>query len=422
MSPQQRPPAIAIDDLGEPRFTAEARAVLDLMAEAGRSVTLEPDELMTTAVAETGLDDFGPGDFVERLEVLCRSLREESGLNHAGVFAQSQLLTGLLRNRLLIEDLIARHPEILDEVIAAPIVICGLPRTGTTHLHNLMASDPELRSLPYWESLEPVLAERERPAPGLPDPRRARTDLSLSFLETAMPEFRRMHEMTTDHVHEEIQLLAIDFSTMLFETIAPLPTWRDSYLARDQSPSYAYLRKVLQVLQWQRGGTRWVLKSPQHLEQFPALLATFPDATFVVTHRDPVSVTASMVTMLAYSARLGQDRVDLHRIGGYWADRLEHMLRSCADHRDVLPAARTIDVHFDRFMADDLAMVRCVYETAGQPFTPASESSISAFVDEHPRGRFGGVSYDLGLFGIDRRRLRHDLSFYLERFGVSEEV
>ncbi len=421
MSPSQRPPAIAIDDLGEPRFGAEARAVLDLMAEAGRSVTLQPDELMTTAVAEAGLDDFGPGDFVERLEVLCRSLREESGLNHAGVFAQSQLLTGLLRNRLLIEDLVARHPEILDEVIAAPIVICGLPRTGTTHLHNLIASDPALRSLPYWESLEPVLPERERPAAGHPDPRRARTDLSLAFLETAMPEFRRMHEMTTDHVHEEIQLLAIDFSTMLFETIAPLPTWRDSYLARDQSPSYAYLRKVLQVLQWQRGGTRWVLKSPQHLEQFPALLATFPDATFVVTHRDPVSVTASMVTMLAYSARLGQDRVDLHRIGDYWADRLERMLRSCADQRDVLPAARTLDVHFDRFMADDLAMVRCVHEIAGQPFTAASESAMTAFLDEHPRGRFGGVRYDLGLFGIDRRRLRHDLSFYVERFGVSEE-
>ena len=111
--------------------------------------------------------------------------------------------------------------------------------------------------------------------------------MALSFLDAAMPYFKRMHEMTVEHTHEEIQLLAIDFSTMLFETTAPMPTWRDHYLARDQRPSYAYLLRVLKVLQWLRGGTRWVLKSPQHLEQFPALVDTFPDATFVVTHRDP---------------------------------------------------------------------------------------------------------------------------------------
>ncbi len=133
-----------------------------------------------------------------------------------------------------------------------------------------------------------------------------------------------------DHTHEEIQLLAIDFSSMLLETTAPMPTWRDAYRARDQRPSYAYLRRILQVLQWLRGGTRWVLKSPQHLEQFPALVDTFPDATFVVTHRDPVAVTTSMVTMLAYSARLTRGHVDVPGIGRYWADRLELMLRSCA--------------------------------------------------------------------------------------------
>ena len=102
-----------------------------------------------------------------------------------------------------------------------------------------------------------------------------------------MPYFKRMHEMTVDHVHEEIQLLAIDVSTMLFETLSLLPSWRDSYRATDQTPCYEYLRTILKVLQWLRGGSRWVLKSPQHLEQFGPLRATFPDATFVVTHRDP---------------------------------------------------------------------------------------------------------------------------------------
>ena len=212
---------VVIDDLARPRFTDEVAPILAMMSEAGSTLALEPAALMEAAVEQAGLDDFGPDDFVERLEILCRALRTEARLNDAGIMAQHMLLTGLLRNRLLIEDLVVRHPEILDIEIEAPIVICGLPRTAPTHLHNMMSSDPALRSLPYWESLEPVLAEAETPAPGEPDPRRARTEQALWFVNAAMPYFNRMHEMTVDHVHEEIQLLAIDFSSMLFETIWP---------------------------------------------------------------------------------------------------------------------------------------------------------------------------------------------------------
>lgn len=416
-----RPASVRIDDLAEPRYTDEVRAILDFMEEAGSQMTLDPSELMAVARAETGLHDFGPEDFVERLAVLCQALREEGGFNSAGIMQQHVLIVGLLKNRLLIEDLLARHPEILDERIVAPIVICGLPRTGTTHLHNLMSADPALRSLPYWESLEPVLAESEHPAPGTPDPRLARTEMALSFLNTALPYFNRMHEMTVEHTHEEIQLLAIDFSTMLFETAAPMPTWRDAYLSRDQQPSYAYLLKVLKVLQWLRGGTRWVLKTPQHLEQFPALVETFPDATFVVTHRDPVSVTASMVTMIAYTARLTRDRVDLKDMGSYWSDRLERMLRRCADERDVLPADRTIDVRFDEFMADDLAMVDRVYDLAGQPLDQRAREAMASFMAAHPRGRHGAVDYDLAQFGLDGAERRQALAFYTDRFGVNAE-
>jgi hypothetical protein len=348
-------------------------------------------------------------------------MREQGGFNGAGVMQQHSFILGLLKNRLLVQDLLRRHPEILEEHIAAPIIICGLPRTGTTHLHNLMSADPALRSLPYWESLEPVLAEREQPAPGAPDPRKERTATALSFLDTAMPYFKRMHEMTVEHTHEEIQLLAMDFSTMLFETTAPMPMWRDHYLARDQRSSYAYLAQVLKVLQWLRGGSRWVLKSPQHLEQFPALVDTFPDATFVVTHRDPVSVTASMVTMLAYSARLTRDHVDLETLGRYWADRLERMLGRCADERGVLPVARTIDVRFDEFMADDLAMVARVYDLAGHPLDERSRASMAAFTAEHPRGKFGTVEYDLAQFGLDAQERRETMRFYTDRFAVTLE-
>jgi hypothetical protein len=394
----ERPPPIRFDDLAHPRFSDSARSILDVMNEAGASVTLEPAPLMESAVAATGLQDFGPTDFVTRLDILCRSLRDEARLNNAGVLAQSMMLGGLLRNRLLLQDLLTRHPEIRDEKIDRPIIICGLPRTGTTHLHNLMGSDPSLRSLPYWESVEPVLPERERPPAGTPDPRVERTATALGFLDIAMPEFKRMHEMTVDHVHEEIQLLAIDISTMLFETIAPIPTWRDHYLARDQRPSYAYLKVILQALQWLRGGSRWVLKSPQHLEQFPALLDTFPD-----------------------SSRLPHDVVDLEWIGSYWVDRLHRMLTACAESRDALPADRTIDVHFDDFMADDMAMVTRIYEIAGQPLTSEGEYAMSGFTRDHPRGRHGGVVYDLSQFGMDGAQLKAYFRAYTARFGVVEE-
>ena len=208
-----------------------------------------------------------------------------------------------------------------------------------------------------------------------------------------MPYFTRMHEMTVEHTHEEIQLLAIDFSSMLFETTAPMPLWRDDYLARDQRPSYAYLVKVLKVLQWLRGGSRWVLKTPQHLEQFPVLADIFPDATFVVTHRDPVSVTASMTTMVAYSARLTRDRVDLEAMGAYWSDRLERMLGRCAEQRSALPEGRTIDVHFDEFMRDDMAMVERIYDLAGQPLDEQARVGHGRLHGGPPAGqvRDGGV-------------------------------
>jgi Sulfotransferase family len=391
------------------------------MTAGAAGVHLEPGLLMEGASEQTGLDDFGDDGFVERLEVLCRALRTEANLSPAGTFAQHAMLTGLLRNRLLIEDRIARHPEILAQEIRAPIIICGLPRTGTTHLHNLMSADPALRSLPYWESLEPVLAEHERPAEGEADPRLARTEQSLWLVHAAMPHFDRMHEMTVDHVHEEIQLLAIDFSTMLFETIAPIPTWRDYYLGHDQRPSYRYLERVLKVLQWERGGSRWVLKSPQHLEQFPALCDTFPDATFVVTHRDPVTVTISMVTMLAYSARMSHARVDVAGIGRYWEDRLARMLGSCVDHRERLPPEQSIDVRFDEFMADDLAMVERIYGLAGQPVTDTARAAMAAFMADHPRGRFGTIRYDPAALDLDRERMRKDFAFYRDRFHITEE-
>jgi hypothetical protein len=245
--------------------------------------------------------------------------------------------------------------------------------------------------------------------------------MAVDLINTAMPYFRRLHEMTVDHVHEEIQLLAVDISTMLFETTALMPSWRDYYLSHDQTPSYAYLKKILQVLTWSRDGGRWVLKSPQHIEQFGPLAATFPDATFVVTHRDAVSVTVSLATMVAYTARLSVAVVDPQAISAYWAERVEGMLRSCVSDRDLLPADRSIDVGFDRFMADDVATVERIYELAGEPMTPDVRLALEGFMRDHPRGRHGTIIYDPAGLGLDLDERRHALRFYADRFEVPSE-
>lgn len=417
----RRPDTIRIDDYAEPEFSTDVRTMLAALEPMAVQVDLTPAALMDQARAETGLDDFGPTDFVERLDVYCAALRDEGGLSALGRVSNHGQLLKTLKNRLLVEDLVARHPEVLDIEIARPIVICGLPRTGTTHLHNLLSADPALRSLPYWESLEPVLPAVEVPGPGEPDPRVARCQVGLDVLHAAMPYFNRMHEMTVDHVHEEIQLLMVDLSTMLMETGPLVPSWAAYYREHDQTSSYRYLRKVLQCCTFLRGGTRWVLKSPQHLEQFPVLGDVFPDATFVVTHRDPVAVTASMTTMVTYGARMSVTHPDPVAYGAHWGPRLERMLQACTRDREALPAEQSIDVRFDEFMADEFAMVQRIYDLADQPMTAEGRTAMDRFVAAHPRGRHGAVAYDITQFGLDAAERRAALRFYTDRFALTLE-
>jgi hypothetical protein len=422
---ESRPPAIRIDDLADPQFPLHIAEMMRAVEPMATELRFDTDAVLDQASADTGLDDFGDDSFREPLSVLLRALDAQAERSAMGRVSSHAQVSQLARNRLLVEDVLRAHPEILDLEIEHPIFIVGQPRTGTTHLHNLIAADPAMRSLPYWESLEPVLpaSERTAVAEGAVDPRRERTGAGLGILDDAMPHFKRMHEMTVDHVHEEIQLLAIDFSTMLFETMGVLPEWKQWYVTHDQTPHYEYLRKVLQVLQWQRAaGTRWVLKSPQHLEQFRPLLQVFPDATFVVTHRDPVAVIASNATMLAYTARLSHDVVDPKMIGRYWSDRIEEMLNAGMRDHDLLPDAHAIDVAFDEFMADDVAMVERIYEVADQPFTSEARGAMDTFMVDHPRGRHGGVLYDLeGDFGIDPAERRAAMRSYTDRFDVTLE-
>jgi hypothetical protein len=414
-------PTVVLEDLADPQFSPEVREMMAMAAALAPMLDLSVESICNQACAELGggLSDFGGDGFRAPMTVLVDALNNEASLSGFGHVSLHTQLVQLAKNRLLLADLLHRHPEIHDIAIERPIIIAGQGRTGTTHLHNLLAADPNLRSLPYWESQQPVPIPAEL---GIdPDPRRARCEGGLQFLDQALPHFKRMHEMTVDHVHEEIQLLAMDYSTMLFETMAMLPSVRDYYLSHDQTPHYQYMRTVLQAMTFLRGGQRWVLKSPQHLEQFHALNNVFPDATVLITHRDPVSVTISMMTMLAYTQRFQAERVDLHAVGRYWTDRNSTMLKACIADRHLLPADRSLDVIFHRFMADDLATVRQIYDLADQPYTAATAAAQQAYLESHERDRHGKVAYDFTQFGIDPAEVRGAFPDYLDQYGVRPE-
>ncbi|WP_231123022.1 sulfotransferase family protein [Mycobacterium asiaticum] len=385
-----------------------------MMAGLAADCPLDAEALHARASADTGLHDFGPADYRERLDVYLAALREIDGVHGAGVVNFYGQLLQLLKNRLLLADLLNLHPEISDIGLRSPVVIAGLPRTGTTHLHNLLAAPPTFRTMPYWESNEPFPLPAE--AGQEPDPRRIRMDMAVSVINLVMPHFALMHEMTTEHVHEEIQLLANDFSTMLFETLAHVPRWRDYYQAHDQTPHYEYLATQLKAMQFLRGGQRWLLKSPQHLEQVPVVDRVFGDGIVVFTHRDPVPVALSMVAMITYSARMHRSPVPVRQIAGYWIDRLEQMLNALVRDRDTIGPDRSIDVRFDDFMADELGVAERVYALAGEPFTEAARGAVTDYLAGHRRGRLGSVETSFEMFGLNEADLRDRFAPYVERF------
>lgn len=404
---------VHLDDLAEPRYSAEAQQIRDMMAAIAPDFPLDSTVLHARARADTGLTDFGPDDYRERLDRYVAELREID-MHGPGVVNFHAQLVQWLKNRLLLTDLLKRHPEIRDIEVLAPVVIAGLPRTGTTHLHNLLAAPPTFRSLPYWEGVEPFPLPAEA---GLtPDPRVSRMDMAVQVMDTLMPHFALMHEMTTEHVHEEIQLLANDFSTMLMETLADVPRWSAYYWSRDQTSSYEYLRTQLQALQFLRGGRRWVLKSPQHLGQLAVLDTVLPGVVVAFTHRDPVPVALSMITMITYSERMHRDRVDVPRIAAGWVNRLEKLLGECVRQRDVIPAERSVDIRFDDFMADELGTAERLFALADEPFDEPVRTAVTDYLEGHRRGRLGRVATSAQMFGLDEDDLRARFAGYAQRF------
>jgi hypothetical protein len=410
-----------LDDLATPRLPWPVRTMNRALAPVARSVRLDETALLSSAMKKTGLTDFGDERFREPLRILLDAFKQAARPSLLSRLYTRQLLLQFLTTRLLVEDLVNHHPEILELAVPSPIVILGLPRSGTTLLHNLLSRDPRLRALPSWESSQPVLPPGKRPLPGQADPRVKSCQRSLRLAVYLLPMLPLMHEMAWDLPQEDTQLLAVDFSTMYFAGYSQAPGYRDWYCTHDQTPAYRYLRKMLQVLQWLRGGTRWVLKAPEHLEQLGPLLEVFPDAKIVQTHRDPVPVTASLCTMIAYIARMHTERVDLLAVGRDWSTMVEDLLRAAMRGRSLVPTDQVCDVRFHEFMADEVGMVKRIYEFAEQPMTADVERAVTAFMRANPRGKLGRIEYHLENFGLDPRERRQAVRFYQERFDVPDE-
>ena len=414
------PHDIHIDDMADPVLTQAIAAARQGDPDHPDRLSVEQVLARATAAAD-GLTDFGADQsFRERMAVALQAWDEDEGLTRGGRITLLQHMVRVMANRLRIEDIVKRHPEIFDIVIDRPLFIAGLPRSGTTHLVNWLARDERLRSLTLWESEEPVPAHV--PAPGDVDPRQARSAELWGAFEAMLPHMAAMHGMDAASIHEDNELLYMDLNCYSWEYQSRIPRWIDHYFAHDRTPSYAYEKKVLQVLTWHRGPNRWLLKSPQHMENLAAIKQVFPDATMVITHRDPIAVLRSLTTMVGYCDRIRRDPVDPPALGRLWLDRIERLLRACVDQREAWGPEQSADILFHEYMADQEKVMRQVYALAGLDLTPEVERQLLGYLDENPRNKHGKVIYDLeGTFGSDAAEARRRFAFYYERYPVRLE-
>ncbi len=385
-------------------------------------VRLDEPSLLARAVKRTGLDDFGDDFFRQPLRLLLNAFEEEAALTTLGrMIARADVLR-LLENRLRMTDALKRHPEIERGKITRPLFIIGLPRTGTTILHELMAQDPANRVPMTWEVMHPWPPPQR--ATYDTDPRIAQVEQHFAGIDRVLPGFQSIHPMGARLPQECVALMAHDFATMIYHTTNNVPSYQ-AWLERvDMRPVYASHRRQLQYLQWMCPGDPWVLKSPGHLWALAALLAIYPDARIIQTHRDPLKVIASLTNLISILRSMATDRIDPHDIARDWTHRLarglEQTMHVRAEQR--LPDERVFDMHFREFIRDEIAMVRRIYHHFGLEWTEAAEQRMRGYLAANRQDTRGAHHYALAQSGLDVAVERERYRAYVQHFGVEEEV
>ena len=385
------------------------------------AVSLDERSLLAAARRETGLEDFGGDEFHEPLKLVLEGLETEARLTLLGRLVARRDLLGLLTNRLRLAEDRKRHPGIAEQHIARPFVIIGLPRTGSTLLHHLISQDPASRAPLAWE----VMTPSPPPEAALydTDPRIAEAERKLRWLDWLAPDFKAIHPLGARLAIECIAILSHTFLASRFHTTYRTPSYQAWLKKQDVRSAYAYHRQFLQHLQWRTPADRWVLKAPAHLYALDALLAIYPDALIVQTHRDPRVVLGSVasLTLSLQSAFAGP--LDLEEIGREvvqsWSEALERGMH--VRHSDPAGARRFVDVRYQQLLADPIGTVRRIYTHFDLPLSAEAEHRMRSHLGDNPQHKHGRHAYDLKAFGLDGPTLDRQFRSYREFFAVEPE-
>jgi hypothetical protein len=372
--------------------------------------------LVEKACARAGSDDFGPDSWREGFEVLTRALATEGSLNELGQRIFSDQLVGYLANRLEVEKWYRRHPEIDDEAIVAPLFGLGMPRTGSTALSFLLASDRSRRSLRTWEAGSPCPPPETETEDA--DPRIAQSAVSIEISHRMFPDFVGMLPTSATGPQECLLIMALDFRSFVFEGMALLPSYTAWLLSCDMTPAYRYHRRVLKLLQWHCPPTRWWLKTPAHMASIDALDAVYPDARFVMTHRDIGKVLPSLCALKEALSGPVIEHLDLHAVGRHEVGLWRQSLRRLIEFRDAGRDDRFFDVSFHNMQSAPVAAMEDLYGAMGEEMDLDTRRRMQAWWDENSKDRRQGKPVDPTAYGIDLPTLRAEFSFYHERFGV----
>ncbi len=385
------------------------------LARAGvRMPALDASKLLARAERRTGLSDFGDDSFREGLERLARGLADEANLSQVGRIVAHYNLVDHLCVRLRLIAYRRHRPEVARQEIKRPVFILGLPRTGTTILFELLAQDPAMRAPASWEVAKPV------PPPTTcnydTDKRRAQVARLLPVMEKLAPGFRRIHAIDAHLPQECVYLLASHFMSEQFAYMYNLPGYRQWLLESDMGPAYRWHRDFLQHLQVDCPGERWVLKSPAHLGYLETLLAQYPDACIIWTHRRPLDAMASFASLTGTLHGGFSDHVDPVATAQQEVSHYARVASAGLAQRDRLGEERFFDAGFEAICDDPLAVVRDIYERFSLPLAPGVLDRMRRYLEQRPRHLYGKHEYSTAAFGLRRDSEAANFGVYLDRF------
>jgi hypothetical protein len=380
--------------------------------------SLDERDLLQTAMRRAGSSDFGGEGFRKGLAVLLDSVEREADLSTLGRLSCRETLLRYLENRLRLTEYRTRHPEVASQIVKRPIFIVGLPRTGTTILFNLLSQDPGNRPPLSWEVEWPVPPPQSSTYDR--DPRIKDAERLFANLDRLIPMLPAIHEFGARLPQECVPINAHELLSIQFHTTFHVPSYQAWLDRQSLRPSYHFHKRFLQHLQSKHMKERWVLKSPAHLPAIDDVLATYPDALIIHTHRDPARVIPSLASLCHAFRSMSSDSVDPARIGrnviDVWSSYLERALEARRRHRDA--SGQFFDAHFEDTLADPVSLLRRAYAHFGLHLTDAASERMQAFLARNPRGSRGSHRYGLEDFDLDLAEIRERFAGYCAEFDV----